>query len=74
MDIVCELRIYAKLTGGSLCASVTLRGWVMECQGLQYILHGMWRVHPYQADSLQGHHNVNCEVLAADDPGIGSGW
>ena len=74
IDIVCAPREDAKLTGGSLCASVTLRGWVMECQGLQYILHGMWRVHPYQADSLQGHHNVNCEVLAADDPGIGSGW
>ena len=49
-------------------------GWVMECQALQQVLHLMWMAHPNQADSLQGLQGGNVEVLAANDPGIGSGW
>ena len=60
--------------GVVMCPRHLYRGWVMECQGLQYVLQVMWMAYPYQADSLQGLHGGNCEVLAANDSGIGSGW
>ena len=34
----------------------------------------MWMVLPDQAGSLQGSCSVSCNLLAANDPGIGSGW
>ena len=54
--------------------SCRLRGWVMECIGMQHVLWLMWMAYPNQADSLQGFCSVNCTILAANDPGIGSGW
>ena len=49
-------------------------GWVMECIGAQHVLQLMWMAHPNQAGSLQGSHNVNCDILADNSPGTGSGW
>ena len=46
----------------------------MECIGMQHVLWLMWMAYPNQADSLQGFCSVNCTILAANDPGIGSGW
>ena len=57
-----------------MCLCYPNGGWLMKYQGLQHVLHAMWMAYPYQADSLQGLHGGNCEVLAANDPGIGSGW
>ena len=54
--------------------SCCLWGWVMECIGMQHVLWLMWMAYPNQADSLQGFCGVNCTILAANDPGIGSGW
>ena len=34
----------------------------------------MWMVLPDQAGSLQGSRSVSCDLLAANDLGIGSGW
>jgi len=31
-------------------------------------------VYPDQAGSLQGSCGVSCNILAVNDPGIGSGW
>ena len=41
---------------------------------MQHVLWLMWMAYPNQADSLQGFCSVNCTILAANDPGIGSGW
>ena len=49
-------------------------GWVMKCSGTQHVLWSMWMVFPNQAGSLQGSHSVDCDILAVEDPGIGSGW
>ena len=49
-------------------------GWVLECEGAQHVLHVMWMVCPDQAGSPQGSQSVSCDVLAANDLGIGSGW
>ena len=34
----------------------------------------MLMAHPIQASSLQGLHGVNCDALAVNDLGKGSGW
>ena len=49
-------------------------GWEMECQGALQVLQAMSMVCPNQADSLQGSRGVNCDILAVNVPGIGSGW
>ena len=54
--------------------SCHLRGWVLDCQGTQHVLQAMQMVHPNQAGSLQGSHGVSRDILAVNDPGIGSGW
>ena len=41
---------------------------------MQHVLWLMWMAYPNQADSLQGFCSVNYTILAANDPGIGSGW
>ena len=41
---------------------------------MQHVLWLMWMAYPNQADSLQGFCSVNYSILAANDPGIGSGW
>jgi hypothetical protein len=46
----------------------------MERIGSPYVLWIMWMAHPNQADSLQGSRRVICDILAVNDPGIGSGW
>ena len=48
--------------------------WVMEYQGMQHVLHTLSMVCPDQAGSLQGSHSASCDILAANDLGIGSGW
>ena len=54
--------------------SCHLRGWVLNCQRTQHVLQAMQMVHPNQAGSLQGSHGVSRDILAVNDPGIGSGW
>ena len=46
----------------------------MECIGSCHVLWIMWMAHPNQASRPQGYHHVNGDTLAANDPGIGSGW
>ena len=41
---------------------------------MRYVLHIMWMACPNQTGSLQGSHDVSCDILAANVPGIGSGW
>jgi hypothetical protein len=48
--------------------------WVMEREGSAHVLQSVLMAYPDQASSLQGFHGVNCDFLAANDPGIGSGW
>ena len=44
------------------------------CIGSQHVLWIMWMAHPNQADRPQGSHRVSDGILAANDPGTGSGW
>ena len=46
----------------------------MECGEAAYVLQTVWMAYPDQASSLQGFHDVNCDILAADDLETGSGW
>ena len=46
----------------------------MECEGSAHALLTVLMAHPDQASSLQGSLRVSTDTLAADDPGIGSGW
>ena len=46
----------------------------MECGGAAYVLQAVWMAYPDQASSLQGFHDVNCDILAVDDLETGSGW
>ena len=46
----------------------------MEYQGMQHVLHTLSMVCPDQAGSLQGSRSASCDILAANDLGIGSGW
>ena len=46
----------------------------LECAGACYALQGVLMPHPYQAGGLQRSHGAGCGLLAADDPGTGSGW
>ncbi len=47
---------------------------VMDCGGTVHVLQTVLMAYPDQASSLQGPHGVNCDILAANDPGTGSGW
>ena len=46
----------------------------MDCTGAHYVLQCMWMNHPNQVSSLQGSHGVNCDILADDNLGNGTGW
>ena len=59
---------------GGIQSPVAFWGWVVECIGSQHVLWIMWMAHPNQASRPQGYHHVNGDTLAANDPGIGSGW
>ena len=59
-------------TGGSR-PSVALM-MVAECGGTVHVLQTVQKVCPNQACSLQGSRDVNCDSLAANDLGTGSGW
>ena len=55
-------------------SSVAFGARVVECLGTRYVLRAVLMAYPEQACSLQGSHGVNCDILAANDLGIGSGW
>ena len=55
-------------------SSVAFGARVVECQGTRYVLRAVLMAYPEQACSLQGSHGVNCDILAANDPGNVSGW
>ena len=59
---------------GGIQSPVALWGWVAECIGSHHVLWIMLMAHPNQADRPQGSHHVSDGILAANDPGIGSGW
>jgi hypothetical protein len=67
-------RISFIFSSGGIQSPVALWGWVAECIGSQHVLWIMWMAHPNQADRPQGSHHVSDGILAANDPGIGSGW
>jgi hypothetical protein len=62
------------LFAGGIQSPVALWGWVAECIGSHHVLWIMLMAHPNQADRPQGSHHVSDGILAANDPGIGSGW
>ena len=41
---------------------------------MHYVLRIVWMAHPNQTSSLQGSHDVSHDILAANVPGIASGW
>ena len=47
---------------------------VTKCVDSQYVSQRMWMTHPNQTGGPQGHCNVNCDGLAANDVDNGSGW
>ena len=59
-------------TGG--LAPLSLHIAVMECWEVVYALPTVQMAHPNQVSSLQGFRDVDCDFLAVDDLGIGSGW
>ena len=59
---------------GGVEALVTSRNMAVECGGVAHALQTVLMAYPGQASSLQGSHDVSCDILAGDDLGIGSGW
>ena len=68
-----QYHIFFSIAGG-IQSPVALWGWVAECIGSHHVLWIMLMAHPNQADRPQGSHHVSDGILAANDPGIGSGW
>ena len=46
----------------------------MKCEETEQVLQTVLMAYPDQASSLQGSHGADCDILAANDLGIGSGW
>ena len=55
-------------------SSVAFGARVVKCQGTGYVLYAVLMAYPEQASSLQGSHNVNCDIPVAYDLGNVSGW
>ena len=59
---------------GGFKALVASRNLAVDCGGATHVLQTVLMAYPGQAGSLQGSHDVSCDILAGDDLGIGSGW
>ena len=59
---------------GRLTSPVAFGNKAMKCEGSEDVLQTVLMANPDQASSLQGSHSVNCDILALNDLGIGSGW
>ena len=65
--------------GGSCCKweihiSCCLRGKAMKCEETGQVLQTVLMAYPGQASSLQGSHGADCDTLAVNNLGTGSGW
>ena len=59
---------------GRLTSPVASGNRAMKCEETEQVLQTVLMAYPDQASSLQGSHGANCDILAANDLGIGSGW
>ena len=59
---------------GGFKALVASRNLVVDCGGATHVLQTVLMAYPNQASSLQGSHNVDCDILALSDLGASSGW
>ena len=59
---------------GRLTSPVASGNKAMECEETEQVLQTVLMAYPGQASSLQGSHGADCDILAANDLGIGSGW
>ena len=67
--------VLAPLLGtGGLRSPVALGIMAKECGETAHVLQTVPKARPNQACSLQGSRDVSCDILAANDLGIGSGW
>ena len=59
---------------GRLLSPVAFGTMVMKCGETVHVLQTVLMAYPDQVSSLQGSCGVSCNILAANDLGIGSGW
>ena len=59
---------------GRLTSPVASGNKAMECEETEQVLQTVLMAYPGQASSLQGSHGADCDILAANALGIGSGW
>ena len=59
---------------GRFTSPVAFGNKAMKCDGSEDVLQTVLMANPDQASSLQGSHSVDCDILALNDLGTGSGW
>ena len=62
------------LNAWQLTSPVAFGNMAMKCEGAEHVLQNVLMAHPGQSGILQGSHNVDCDILATTDLGIGSRW
>ena len=62
------------VNAGRLTSPVAFGNKAMKCEGSEDVLQTVLMANPDQASSLQGSHSVDCDILAPNYLGIGSGW
>ena len=60
--------------GMRLTSPVASGNKTMKCEETEQVLQTVLMAYPGQASSLQGSHGADCDILAANDLGNGSGW
>jgi hypothetical protein len=69
-----QLLLRTLFDAGRLTSPVAFGNKAMKCEGSEDVLQTVLMANPDQASSLQGSHSVDCDILALNDLGTGSGW
>ena len=59
---------------GRLTSPVAFGNKTMKCEETEQVLQTVLMTYPGQVSSLQGSHGADCDILAANELGNGSGW